>query len=236
MRLLVGLGNPGTQYADTRHNAGFSVVDELATAYGAQYTRVKTIEAAVAKVQVGQRSLWLMKPLTYMNLSGRAVVPFLNYFKLTPADMLVIHDDVSMPLGRIRLQKNGGAGGQHGVESIIACLGGGTEFARLKIGVGPDPGGERRADFVLSPVCPEDRELYRRVIKKSGEAAIACSEQGMESSMNAFNGVVLGVPEKLRLLELERQKRLEAERVRREEEDRQRKEKEQPENNPGAEQ
>jgi PTH1 family peptidyl-tRNA hydrolase len=199
MKILVGLGNPEKRYENTRHNAGFHVIDYLATKHGAEFKQPKDFRAAVAKTVLVQHEVLLVKPLTYMNLSGQAVSAIINWFKVPISELLVIHDDVSLPLGRIRLQKGGGAGGQHGVESIIASLGGNKEFHRIKIGVGPDPGGDRRADYVLSTVPPIDVELWNTSVAKSGEAALSWLENGLQPTMNVFNGMVFGLPEVLRL-------------------------------------
>jgi PTH1 family peptidyl-tRNA hydrolase len=201
MKILVGLGNPEKRYENTRHNAGFHVIDYLATKHGAEFKQQKDFRALVAKTILVQREVLLVKPLTYMNLSGQAVSAIINWFKVPISELLVMHDDVSLPLGRIRLQKGGGAGGQHGVESIIASLGGNKEFHRVKIGVGPDPGGDRRADYVLSMVPPIDVELWNTSIGKSAEAVLAWLENGLQPTMNVFNGLVFGLPEVLRLAE-----------------------------------
>src|SRR6185369_7117687 len=135
MKIIVGLGNPELRYYSTRHNAGFRVVDLLATELGAHFKVANDLKADVAKVNYKTHTVLLAKPKTYMNLSGDAVQRILHWYKADLSALLVIHDDVSLPLGRLRLQKGGGAGGQHGVESIIECLGGRKEFDRLKVGV-----------------------------------------------------------------------------------------------------
>src|SRR5579883_517977 len=117
MKLIVGLGNPEPRYAQTRHNAGFWVVDQLATKCGAQFTLAKNLQAYIAKTNLAGQSIILAKPVTYMNLSGRAVQSMLHWFKIESADCLIVHDEVSLPLGKIRYQYGRGAGGQHGVES-----------------------------------------------------------------------------------------------------------------------
>lgn len=230
-KLIVGLGNPGKEYAETRHNAGFQVADSLlepafpplfpgdsdwhqagaaikavlGTICGAQFKVVKEHRAAIAVIPA--INLLIAKPLTYMNESGQAVQAILHYFKIALSDLLVVHDDVSLPLGRLRLQGGGGAGGQHGVESIIKYLGGDKSFDRLKVGVGPDPGGERRAQFVLSSVAQEDKELYRKVIGCAGFACASWLTLGLKESMNAFNGVILGLPQSMKSTIEEREER-----------------------------
>lgn len=194
MKAIVGLGNPGSQYERTRHNVGFRVLDLLATTAGAEFKAVKNFEGAAVKAQLAGKDVILLKPLTYMNLSGRATAAVINWFKLPLSELLVIHDDVSLPLGRIRVQSGGGAGGQHGIESIISCLGNKKEFDRIKVGVGPDPGGDRRADFVLSGVRPEDVELLETVLQKSRDAVVSWLQKGAKETMNFYNGQIFGRP------------------------------------------
>ncbi|HEY9731898.1 MAG TPA: aminoacyl-tRNA hydrolase [Drouetiella sp.] len=198
-KLIVGLGNIGNEYVGTRHNAGFSVVDKLAslqngTGGAAEFKLVKDFHAQVGKLNLSGSNLILAKPTTYMNLSGRAVNAILSYFKIELQDLLVVHDDVSLPLGRLRLQKAGGAGGQHGVESIIETLGGRKEFSRLKFGVGPDPGGARRAQYVLSRFPVADQELYLNMVQLSAEAISFWVQKGILESMNKYNSINLAPP------------------------------------------
>jgi len=211
MKILVGLGNPEKRYENTRHNAGFHVIDYLATKHGAEFKLMKDFRSHVVKTILVQHEVLLVKPNTYMNLSGQAVSAIVNWFKVPISELLVIHDDVSLPLGRIRLQKGGGAGGQHGVESIIASLGGDKEFHRIKIGVGPDPGGDRRADYVLSSVPIVDVELWNTSIAKSAEAVLTWLDKGWQPTMNVYNGMVFGLPEVLRQAALAEAQRAAAE-------------------------
>jgi Peptidyl-tRNA hydrolase len=145
----------------------------------------------------------------------------LQWFKVSPKDMLVVHDDVSMNLGRLRLQKAGGAGGQHGIESIIGVLGGNKDFDRLKVGVGPDPGGDVRGNYVLSRLPEADRELFRQSILTSKAAVLSWLDQGIEPTANVFNGKVLGLPQCLQALEEEKKRKQEEEKKKKEEEKRQ---------------
>jgi PTH1 family peptidyl-tRNA hydrolase len=198
-KLIVGLGNIGNEYVGTRHNAGFSVIDELASgeggsANGAEFKIVKDFSAYVGKLNISGSNVILAKPTTYMNLSGRAVNAILRYFKIELEDLLVVHDDVAIPLGRLRLQKAGGAGGQHGVESIIECLGGSKDFSRLKFGVGPDPGGSARAQYVLSRIPVGDQELYHKMVQKAAEAILFWTSNGIQSAMNSYNSINLAPP------------------------------------------
>lgn len=145
----------------------------------------------LGKTVMAGKDVVLVQPLTYMNLSGRCLVAVKQWFKVDLEDFLVIHDDVSLPLGRIRFQKSGGAGGQHGIESIIESLGGKTDFDRLKFGVGPDPGGERRADYVLSAVPAELSELLVKSESLAADGVKTWLKEGMLVAMNNFNGIDL---------------------------------------------
>ncbi|MDX2105392.1 MAG: aminoacyl-tRNA hydrolase [Candidatus Melainabacteria bacterium] len=194
MKILAGLGNPGDQYYETRHNAGFRVIDLLATMDGTGdnfQTKKFAFSAAICqfkKIKIQKHDVLLLKPLNYMNLSGVGVKAALNWFKLKPSDLLVIHDEVSLPLGKIRLQENAGAGGQHGVENIIEHLGN-NNFARLRVGVGPDPGGDKRADYVLGKPPEKDQAQYQKVLETSAEAAKYWLGNGTLKSANIYNGL-----------------------------------------------
>ena len=201
MKILIGLGNPEKKYENTRHNAGFRVLDELATRAGAEYKTSKDFQAATAKTMLQGREVLLVKPLTYMNLSGQAVAAIVNWFKIPLTELLVIHDEVSLPLGKIRMQSNAGPGGQHGVMSIISSLGGKKEFDRIRVGVGPDPGGDRRADYVLSSVAPIDADLYEKCVARAADAAMTWLDKGLLTTMNQYNGEVIGIPDCLKLEE-----------------------------------
>jgi len=194
LKAIIGLGNPESKYQGTRHNIGFAVIEGLGTESGAEFKDTKKLQAYVAKVSLSGSSVVLVMPTTYMNLSGNSFVAVLNWYKLKSKDILVVHDDVSLPLGRIRLQKDGGAGGQHGVESIIECLGGSKAFDRLKVGVGPDPGGERRGDYVLSKFPPSESELLSSSLGLANQAAKLWLEKGINFAANAVNGIDLNLP------------------------------------------
>jgi PTH1 family peptidyl-tRNA hydrolase len=193
MKLVVGLGNPGLQYEMTRHNVGFQVVDLLCTGAGTVLRYESKYKGKFAKTRFKNQDLIFLKPETYMNLSGEAVRAIANYLKIDSHDILAIHDDVSLILGRVKVQQAGGAGGQHGIESIIECLGKNT-FDRLKVGVGPDPGGARRASYVLSRVAPEDEDLYRKSLNLAAEAANSWILNGTLETANRFNGINLAQP------------------------------------------
>lgn len=195
MKVIVGLGNPGIEYYFTRHNAGFAVIDEvgrLKDSFGAQFANKKNLYCDMAKIDLSGVEVVLVKPVTYMNDSGKSVQAVLNWFKLEPKDLLVVHDDVSLPLGRIRVQAQGGAGGQHGVESTIQYLGG-QGFDRVKVGVGPDPGGDVRGKYVLQ--VEPNSQLFNRCIKYAAQACHFWLTAGAVETANKFNGADLASSE-----------------------------------------
>lgn len=186
MFVVVGLGNPGREYADTRHNVGFMVIDALA-----RQTRIKTwgfrFKGRTGSGNFGGQKLFLLKPRTYMNLSGDAVVSCLNGLKLRPSDLVVIHDDLDLEVGRVKVKARGGAGGHKGVSSIIERLGT-DQFARIRIGVGkPGPDHDDTIDYVLSPFEPGERELIAGSIEKGVRATLTLVRVGVERTMNSFN-------------------------------------------------
>jgi peptidyl-tRNA hydrolase, PTH1 family len=194
LKILVGLGNAEPKYDLTRHNIGFRLVDFIGTGCNASFKVMKNLQCEVAKGTLENQQILLVKPHTYMNASGKAFVAVHQWYKQPLSNFLVLHDDTSLPLGRIRVQKNGGAGGQHGVESIIESLGGRNQFDRLKFGVGPDPGGDRRADYVLKKFPDEQSELVSSCLELAVRAVKTWLTSGTEAAMNSFNGVDLANP------------------------------------------
>ena len=192
MKAVIGLGNPGIEYKGTRHNAGFEVIDRLCSLTGidGSLKLSKRFFADIATATLVTDVL-LVRPITYMNDSGKAVQAIKSFYKVSLKDLLIIHDDVSLPLGKIRLQGGGGAGGQHGIESIIEHLGGEKGFNRLKIGIGPDPGGDVRHQYVLQKFSGEERILLNKVIEQAYEATFRWITSGIEEAMNEFNGLDL---------------------------------------------
>lgn len=188
MKVIVGLGNPEPKYEMTKHNAGFLVVEKLCLEAQVQLKLENRLHGRAVKITKEGQSFLFVQPTTYMNLSGRCVQAVLNWYKVSLPDLLVIHDDVSLPLGKLRLQSGGSAGGQHGVESIIETLGGIKQFDRLKFGVGPDPGGDRRADYVLSPFPSQFTDLYAQMVSTAAQAALSWAQFGIRETMNRFNG------------------------------------------------
>jgi len=193
MKVIVGLGNPGREYENTRHNAGFRLIDLLATAYGAELKSSKSMQCDYVKV-LKPEEIVLVKPATYMNLSGQAVRAVLDWFKIKagPGVLLVVHDDVALDLGRLRLQSARGAGGQHGVESIIEHLSGSKDFDRLKIGVGPDPGGAVRGNYLLSHFRLEEKAVFESVLEDSTKAVKVWLKSGVGEAANRFNSIDRG--------------------------------------------
>lgn len=194
MKVVVGLGNPGLEYYFTRHNAGFRVLDQLGTNSGAHFSHKRALLSDMARLRLASQDLLLVKPTTYMNCSGQAVLAIIQWYKIAVEELLVVHDDVSLPLGKLRFQKGGGAGGQHGIESIIERLSGARNFQRLKIGVGPDPGGAIRANYLLSPIPQQDRDLYERCLTMAVEAVQFYLANGLLDAMNKYNGCDLRAP------------------------------------------
>ena len=184
--LVVGLGNPGGQYDNTRHNAGFAVADELARRGGFAIHRVR-FKALTAAAQVGGQGALVMKPTTYMNLSGEAVGEAARFYKLTPDRVLVISDDVDLPLGKLRLRAGGSAGGHNGLKSIIQHLGS-DRFPRLKVGVGGKPHPDYDlADWVLGKLAGEDKKLMDETVKRAADAVECFLKDGPQKAMSRFN-------------------------------------------------
>lgn len=190
INLVVGLGNPGSRYAFTRHNVGFMVLDLLEDRVDAILEERKTSWAVIKKVRWKDLYLTTLRPLTYMNNSGEAVSKILSKEKIKSSEMMVIHDDLDLPVGRIKISRGGSSGGHRGVQSIINAIGT-KEFPRLKIGIGRPQRGEEVMDYVLSPPYADERSLVRSVLKHAVEAVEMACRDGIEKAMNAFNGLIL---------------------------------------------
>lgn len=185
--LVVGLGNPGSKYWNTRHNVGFAALDALAEILHARVDRVKFQGLTGQAVLEGQK-LILLKPTTYMNLSGQSVQAAAKFYKIPPERILVMFDDISLEPGRLRVRKNGSAGGHNGIKSIISSIGS-QEFPRVKIGVGAKPHPDYDlADWVLSTFPYDQREMMAETCQKAAEAAKVIITQGPEAAANRFNG------------------------------------------------
>ncbi len=188
MRLLLGLGNPGEQYRDTRHNVGFRVIDELARRWQIPVDRLECNSLAGQKTGEGDDIL-LVKPQTYMNRSGYAARCLAERHGLDPAAVLVVYDEVNLPLGKLRLRRSGSPAGHRGLESIIENLRT-SEIPRLRLGVAPEGGVtyEDLADFVLSPFAPEELEAVEEMVRRAADACEVWVREGVEAAMRGFNG------------------------------------------------
>ncbi len=184
MRLVVGLGNPGRRYELSRHNVGFRCLDELARRWGVAAWR-RAFGALVGAGYFESRRLLLAKPQTFMNLSGEAVGPLLRYFGLVPGEMLVIYDDMDLPLGKLRIRLHGSSGGHRGVESIIAALGT-NQFPRLRIGIGRGAGLEA-ADYVLGRFGEAEEPVVAEALTRAADAVEMIVRDGLAAAMNRYN-------------------------------------------------
>ena len=185
MKIVVGLGNPGAQYANTPHSVGFETVDAIASAIGAAWEEKRQYKCLWAKGFFAGQSVVLVKPQTFMNLSGESVAPIVRYSNAAAADLLVVQDDIDLPVGRIRIRKNGSCGGHNGIRNIIERLGTG-EFARLKLGVGKDR--SNVIGHVLGKFDPETRKTMDLVVAEGVKAVSAILSDGTDKAMNAYNG------------------------------------------------
>jgi PTH1 family peptidyl-tRNA hydrolase len=183
--LIVGLGNPGRQYRNTRHSVGFMCVDTLANQLGTSFSRVES-QALLAKTEYQGLRLILAKPQTYMNLSGRAVGALLHYYKIPLEHLLVAYDDVDLPFGCLRLRPDGGSAGQKGMISIIDRLGT-QQFPRLRLGIGRPPGRMDAASYVLQEFHRTEAEQLAVMLERASEAALVFVTQGLVAAMNIFN-------------------------------------------------
>jgi PTH1 family peptidyl-tRNA hydrolase len=185
VKLIVGLGNPGAQYKGTRHNIGFAVIDEIARRAAVGFESAPA-EAVIARWRRPEGGALLAKPLTFMNLSGQAVGEIARYFKVDVPDVLIVVDEVQLPLGRLRARARGSAGGHNGLKSVIAHLG--DDFSRLRIGVGRGEQQRDLADHVLSRFEKDEAAEVERMITRAADAAEMFITSGIEAVMNAFNG------------------------------------------------
>ena len=185
MKLIVGLGNPGPAYQGTRHNLGFRAIDRLAEKFGSGFNREKH-KGLVAEIRCAGKKVMLLKPLTFMNLSGDSVALAARNNTEVPEDILVIYDEVELPLGRLRIRKKGSAGSHNGMKSVLQRLGT-LDIPRLRLGV---DGETRRGDlatYILGKFAPAEREPVEEMISVAAEAAVRCIEAGVDAAMNEFN-------------------------------------------------
>lgn len=184
MKIIVGLGNPGNEYSGTRHNVGFMAVDELARKLGIQSWK-KRSGALIAEYR-GKEPIVLVKPQTFMNLSGTAVGELARWYKVAVEDIVVIFDDMDLPIGRLRLRMKGGSGGHKGIESLLTHLPK-DNFARIRIGIDRPQTGWQVVDHVLSCFTKEEQPLLQEAITKTVEAVECVVEQGLDKAMNVYN-------------------------------------------------
>lgn len=186
VKLIIGLGNPGKPYENTRHNIGFEVIDALAEKWGAPLNQSK-FSGVYASVHRPEGKVILLKPLTYMNLSGESVRPLMDYFNIDIEDIVVIYDDLDLDIGKLRLRAKGSAGGHNGIKSLIQHLGT-QEFNRIRVGVSRPPAGMKVADYVLSRFPKEDASVVSDAVKKSCDAVEVSLTKPFLDVMNQFNG------------------------------------------------
>jgi PTH1 family peptidyl-tRNA hydrolase len=189
LHLIVGLGNPGADYAKTRHNAGFRLVEKLAARWRADWTLEKKFNARMARAERDAGRVLLCEPQTFMNSSGEAVGPLIAYYQVPLKRVLVVVDDADLPLGELRLRPGGSSGGHHGLESIEQHLST-REFARLRIGIGRQAGAREIADYVLGRFSPDETALAEKVLTVAGDQAECWLNAGIQKAMNQFNGIV----------------------------------------------
>ncbi len=184
--LLIGLGNPGREYKDNRHNFGFMLIDRIAVRLNARGMKLQS-KAIVTNAVYEERKLILAKPQTYMNLSGHSVQGLAHFYKLPLENLLVAHDDLDLPFGTIRLRPGGGPGGQKGVASAIESLGT-KDFARLRLGIGSPPGRMDPAAYVLQDFSRDDMKELSSILDRAADAALEFVVSGLNKAMNKFNG------------------------------------------------
>lgn len=187
--LIVGLGNPGAEYAQTRHNAGFMLADLLADRWRADWSHERKFQSRLARVECGGRRMLLCEPQTFMNLSGEAVGALLKYYQLPLKQLLVVVDDADLPLGEIRLRPGGSSGGHHGLESIEQHLGS-REYARLRVGIGRKDARREITGHVLGRMNRKELALMEKVLGRAAEQVECWLAHGLQRAMSQFNGVV----------------------------------------------
>ena len=186
--LIIGLGNPGREYKDTRHNIGFMLIDHIAVRLNARGMKLQS-KAIVISALHEERKIILAKPQTFMNLSGQSVQGLLHFYKIPFENLLVAHDDLDLPFGTIRIRPTGGPGGQRGMASTIEQLGT-KDFPRLRLGIGRPPGRMDAKDYVLQDFSKDDMKLLPEVLERGVDAALTFVTHGLNKAMNQFNGDV----------------------------------------------
>ena len=189
MHLIVGLGNPGAEYAQTRHNAGFLLVEKLAAQWKADWTNERKFKARMAKSDRQGKRVLLCEPQTFMNLSGETVGDVAGFYQLPLPQLIVAVDDADLPFGEIRLRPGGSSGGHHGLESIEQHLGS-REFARLRIGIGRRDGARQITNYVLGKFEPAEQELLEKILERAANQVECWLAAGLQKAMSQFNGVI----------------------------------------------
>ena len=186
--LIVGLGNPGREYRETRHNVGFMLLDRLTVTLNTRFTRLQS-KALVASTNYLERKIILAKPQTFMNLSGQSVQGLMHFYKLPLENLLIAHDDLDLPVGAIRIRPDGGSAGQKGMTSTIDRLGT-DEFPRLRLGIGRPPGQMEAPDYVLQDFSKADLTIISETLNRAVEAALTWVTDGLDAAMNKYNGII----------------------------------------------
>jgi len=191
VKLVVGLGNPGKEYANTRHNVGFRVVDELARRRAVEFRKMFWFPARQTSLRLGSEAVRLIKPTTFMNRSGQAVWGAMRKWRVVPADTVVVYDDVDLDLGEIRVRAKGTGGSHNGMKSVLEWLQT-QEFPRVRVGIGPKPAGGDLIGFVLGEFAGEEHLKLEKVVERAADAVESIFSIGTERTMNAFNQPVKG--------------------------------------------
>ncbi|AVD36792.1 aminoacyl-tRNA hydrolase [Clostridioides difficile] len=186
MYVVVGLGNPGKKYEKTRHNVGFDVIDILAKEYNISVTKIKH-KALIGEGRVGTEKVLLVKPQTYMNLSGETLIDIYKYYKVDLSNIVVVYDDIDLEVGKIRIRKKGSGGTHNGMKSITKCLGS-NDFPRVRVGVSKPEVGQDLADFVLSRFRKEESDNINEALEKAAYAIDSIIRENIDMSMNKYNG------------------------------------------------
>jgi peptidyl-tRNA hydrolase, PTH1 family len=189
LSLVFGLGNPGSRYQNTRHNLGFMVVDRISADFQAKTEKTK-FDAVYGKTRIDDIDVILAKPMTFMNKSGGSVSRFAGFYNVSTQDILIIHDDMDLDFGRIKINEKGGDGGHKGIRSIIDAIGK-NDFCRLRIGIGRPEAGMNAADYVLTQFYPTERKMLENIIAKARDAAVTFLCNGVKEGMNRFNQMTI---------------------------------------------
>jgi PTH1 family peptidyl-tRNA hydrolase len=194
--LIAGLGNPGSEYAATRHNIGFALVQRLAADWGASWTAQKKFNARLARLERTGKNIILCEPQTFMNASGEAVAAVAKFYQVPPDRVLIVVDDADLPLGQIRMKPSGSSGGHHGLESVEQQLGT-REYPRLRLGIGRRAEDNREiTDYVLGRFTAAERDVVKEVLDRASQQADCWVSEGIQAAMNRFNGAITAPPDK----------------------------------------